>query len=133
MHAIITLSIAFSVLVTYLENTVNPEQPVASLSSEPTVIRTAKIAEVNVEQAPKQVTHASEKAVEMVRAITPLNLSIPFSQSNDTLKFQRSKPVIDLFNYSGKPEVTYNAELVYDAEKGEDITGGKINIRIPLG
>ncbi len=62
----------------------------------------------------------------------PLNLQVPsletIQQSLDTGKSR----LMDLFDRRNPNRISYDAELVYDAEKGEDITGGKVNIKIPL-
>ena len=50
--------------------------------------------------------------------------------NNDKLK----KPLSlrNLFKKRKVPGVSYRAELVYDAVKGEDITGGKVHFKFPL-
>ena len=49
-----------------------------------------------------------------------------------SLPVNKQSPLSNLFKQRKAPKVSYRAELVYDAVKGEDITGGKINIRLPL-
>lgn len=40
--------------------------------------------------------------------------------------------LLNLFQRQARQQIRYSAELVYDAARGENITGGKFNIKIPL-
>ncbi|MGK0501154.1 MAG: hypothetical protein ACJAYG_002810 [Oceanicoccus sp.] len=61
-----------------------------------------------------------------------LNLRIPDLVRFESHQLNNQASSFDLFNAKPKSSISYNAELVFDADKGESITGGKINIRIPL-
>jgi len=71
-------------------------------------------------------------------AKSSLNLKLP---SENAVKWRDStgltanaqRRLMNLFKKEVGEQVSYSAELIYDAEKGENITGGKVNIRIPLG
>lgn len=71
-------------------------------------------------------------------SINSLNLKLPSLQTISS-RYRASKPyqaqqtLFNLFRKRNEPEIRYSAELVYDLDKGEDITGGKVNIQIPLG
>lgn len=61
-----------------------------------------------------------------------LDLKLP-KLNNVPSIFKTQSRVRNLFIKTEREEITYKAELVYDADKGEDITGGKVNIEIPFG
>ncbi|WP_101759852.1 hypothetical protein [Oceanicoccus sp. KOV_DT_Chl] len=120
MRSLLTLTAAFIALVLYLEMMDKPApQPIAAHSK---IIRTAP--KVAVKHEPVQVI-ADKKS--------PLNLRLPTFANLKTQYVDSKNSVLDLFKKEEKPSISYNAELVFDAEKGESITGGKVNITIPFG
>ena len=164
MQSLVILGLAFTLLATYIESGLTPEESTVSQVYADKVVRdkrrdtdpTPTI--TNITELPK--ANASILEVETLRARTTsfhglthskkreLNLTTPAQSSSEALLSQPllsqpllSKPlpegkkyaIPNLFKFSKKPSITYEAELVYDADKGKDITGGKVNITIPFG
>ncbi len=123
MRSLLTLTLAFTLLVTYMETMVPETQAAMMPSSQAKVVRTPANSDM--------VTAAAAKPA---NPLPKLNLDLP-SFSDDTATFStQESSVLDIFSKtdSEKAAISYNAELVFDAEKGEEITGGKIHIKIPL-
>ena len=80
--------------------------------------------------APKTVISPTPKD-KSIKA--PLDLNLPSLVNTTTIAIQPPIPTSDLFKATSKETISYNAEIIWDAKKGEDITGGKINILIPFG
>lgn len=133
MRSILVLCVAFVTLVTYLE-TMGRQSDIGETRSSlvSRVIRTPSTPKIEV----KQTETASTVNKSMVASATaPLNLKLKLTTFNKLrLHYNDSKTSLkNLFKPVDKTEISYNAELVYDAEKGENITGGKVNIKIPFG
>ncbi len=141
MRSLLILATVFVLLGAYLESTATRAPDNARLTAIAKVIRTPILAE------PARVTPSEEAvatAANTLRAshqqtvASPLNLKLPLVDAIKRRyvagfvgKTQRS--LLNLFKKEERQEISYSAELVYDAERGENITGGKLNIRIPLG
>lgn len=128
MHSIVLLTTAIALLGAYLQSTEVPLD-VAQQSIAAKVIRSTPIhshTDTLAKTSPQRAMRASRA--------TPLDLQLPNFRSldqsympADSANSTRFKPQIK------GPEVRLNAELVFDAEEGESITGGKVNIQIPFG
>jgi hypothetical protein len=131
MQTLITLGIAFSLLATYCESSV---QAVASHSYSGKVVRSAPLLPTSSDpQLIEQISSNIIETTEQVETFQPLNLTVPAVKTFHRFYQPTKKSILKLAKRSAKPQITYNAELVYDLEKGEDITGGKVNIKIPFG
>lgn len=147
MQPLFILGLAFTLLATYIESDLTSEETAVSQVYTAKVIRD----EVHDKKPASIITDiselpsASDLTVETIRARTntspelvnnkkiDLNLTIPTQSRSELLLRNKNYSMPNLFKFSKKPTITYEAELVYDAEKGEDITGGKVNITIPFG
>lgn len=132
MQPIAVLSAVFALLVTYLE-WVSPNPQLANQPLVQAVVRDHVVAQVQT----KAVTPTQPARTALVaKTAKPLNLELPTSVEaiQQSLGEDQQQPLLNgLFEERTASErVTYNAELVYDRETGEDITGGKVNIKIPL-
>lgn len=128
MRSLLVLSVCFALLAVYLEQTA-PQAHAALASHQPAkVIR--HLTEPQAAQVAVQPAVTIHKAE--IRNDSPLNLTLPAIQGTDLSLDSRSSSMLNLFDYRGKEKVSYNAELVFDRETGEDITGGKVHIKIPL-
>lgn len=115
-------------MATYLERT----QP------KPMAIQPVVAAKVIRSQPPptvgEQVTVVtSPKKAAITRDLKPLNLKLPSLENIQRQYVESNSSVLNLFEKEAGKDITYNAELVFDAASGEDITGGKVNIKIPFG
>ena len=143
MRSLFFLATVLVLLVGYLESTKITAPASVQLTTMTSVIRT-----------PLQVQPPKTAAIDVVHATLPaqandvapipqsakssLNLKLP---SENAVKWRNStgltanaqRRLMNLFKKEVGEQVSYSAELIYDAEKGENITGGKVNIRIPLG
>ena len=130
MRSLLVLSAVFALLVTYLESMGQPRQTTIQPLLTAKVIR----APLNSPQTIVQEQKAAVAAALVTRQ-TPLNLTLKLPSLNIIQQryIDSKSTVLDLFKPSKKETITYNAELVFDAETGEDITGGKVNIKIPFG
>ena len=133
MRLLLVLSTAFTSLAGYLEHTAplansranQVEYHAAPLS----VVRTTPPAPTKTQQI--AAASAPRPASPIKPPVRQLNLQVPVEPAHHML--DTSKPsTLDLFAPLNQGKVTYNAELVFDRETGEDVTGGKLNIRIPL-
>lgn len=128
MRSLLVLSAVFAILVAYLESVGQPRQTAIQPLLSAKVIRTPSPA-----GEPQQTIAKVTPPVAVQRPPLNLQLKLPLLDSIQQRYTDSKSSVLDLFKRDKKPSITYNAELVFDAEKGEDITGGKINIKIPLG
>ncbi len=135
MQSLIVLSIVFSLLAAYLEAMSQPQQASIQPLLTAKVIRTAPSSHTT-----KQINNDREHKLASAKAnptslSAPLNLKLQLPLLKDIeLQYNESKSsMLNLFQQRHKEAITYNAELVFDAEKGENITGGKVNIKIPFG
>jgi hypothetical protein len=90
------------------------------------------------QQGPVEVVIARQENDVKPQAKQSLNLKLPLIdkiKQRYSAGFARKtqQNPMNLFRRGDTQEISYSAELVYDLEKGENITGGKVNIRIPLG
>lgn len=134
MQPLAVLSAVFALLVGYLEWAT--PAPGASTYQQPlqTVIRYTS---APTRTATTPSTAPARQTATQVASSRPLILALPDigESSGDTLLTVpgNETPLSDLFEQkSARERVTYNAELVFDRETGEDVTGGKVNIKIPL-
>ncbi len=129
MQAVMILTVAFALLTGYLEHTTS-EAEASSSSVMASVVRINQaLPEVPV-PVPEQQVYTFQHT-----AVTPaLDLSLPFNLREGPAYQRQPSSFINRINQrkTDREKVTYEAELVFDAHKGEDITGGKINIKIPL-
>ena len=134
-----TLVISLGSLATFLEfNTQRFDPSASTLSNSLEAVRRTGRSIQKVVTASNQ---SPEK--ELANISLPINLSLPnrsFS-TTDSPFIQPTTPILDgdsselsrlLNNANQGSKVTYEAELVFDRNRGEDITGGKINIKIPF-
>ena len=143
MRSLFLLASVFVLLVGYLESTTITAPASVQLTTMTSVIRTplrvqppkTDAIDVNHATLPTQV---NDVAPIRQSAKSSLNLKLP---SENAVKWRDStglaanaqRRLMNLFKKEVREQVSYSAELIYDAEKGENITGGKVNIRIPLG
>lgn len=131
MQPLIVLSTVFAMLASYLQ-WIAPTPQAPSLQVSQAIVRDrAPVEQTVVKRATALPTpHMAQ------RSIKPLNLQLPQSveTSLQSLVTEKQTNILkDLFEApSARERVTYNAELVFDRQTGEDITGGKVNIKIPL-
>lgn len=141
MRSLLILATVFALLVTYLESTMTRTPDSAHLVTTSSVIRTPL--PVKPPQKILNKTSVATQKNEVTAPIqaslkSPLNLKLPLvdaikRQYAAGLAGKTQRSLLNLFKKEIKQQISYSAELVYDAEKGENITGGKVNIRIPLG
>ena len=141
MRTLLLLSAVFSLLAVYLEcNPLRTCAPTAHTASA-TVVRdrhatVEAAADFSREENPAQhkptVASADRAADNDDTVHLPLNLQLPGVESIQHSLDTGKSALIDIFKRRNQHKVTYKAELVYDQQTGEDITGGKVNIRIPL-
>ena len=143
MRSLFFLATVLVLLVGYLESTKITAPASVQLTTMTSVIRTP----LQVQPTKTAATHvvhatlpaqANDVAPIPQSAKSSLNLKLP---SENAVKWRNStgltanaqRRLMNLFKKEVGEQVSYSAELIYDAEKGENITGGKVNIRIPLG
>ena len=143
MRSLFFLATVLVLLVGYLESTKITAPASVQLTTMTSVIRTP----LQVQPTKTAATHvvhatlpaqANDVAPIPQSAKSSLNLKLP---SENAVKWRDStgltanaqRRLMNLFKKEVGEQVSYSAELIYDAEKGENITGGKVNIRIPLG
>lgn len=129
MRSLLVLTMAFALLITYFEQT-SPQANALVASSQPArVIRDSiQSGELDRQEATEQVA----KSDPAPKQKSPLNLDLPSLEATTHAMETRASNLLDLFKHQTRQKVTYNAELVFDRETGEEITGGKVNIKIPL-
>ncbi len=138
MHTLLTLTAAFALLTGYFEYIIEPASAAKPAHQTAAIIRDAQptpaeVSSVEPQASPAPQSQTSTPPTIKEKQMAPLNLALPqFKQDHQPLVLRRSL-LLDVFNRQADQEVSYNAELVYDAEKGESITGGKVNIKIPFG
>ena len=125
MHSILVLTAVFAMMVTYLEN----NQPKQGVFQQPAIVK--------VIRSPRNQPIIEQEAIIVAspaqKPPAALNLTLPSLERLQQHYAKSKSSVMNLFKANDSPEITYNAELIYDAESGEDITGGKVNITIPFG
>lgn len=143
MRSLFFLATVLVLLVGCLESTKITAPASVQLTTMTSVIRTP----LQVQPTKTAATHvvhatlpaqANDVAPIPQSAKSSLNLKLP---SENAVKWRNStgltanaqRRLMNLFKKEVGEQVSYSAELIYDAEKGENITGGKVNIRIPLG
>lgn len=125
MQSLLVLTAVIAILATYLES-VTPGSHDRTLS--PTVAKVIRSSNPTSEPAP-----VASIARETSPSILPLNLRLPTLQDLQWRIQDAQGTNPNLFQKTTEDEdISYSAELVFDAEKGEDITGGRLNIKIPL-
>jgi hypothetical protein len=130
MRYVFALIAGFIALGLYLEQQPSSVNAVASKIQQQPIQRAAEIAvatekpALKAEQRPTQVAKRTAKS---------LNLELPHQVVDSAqLHFPSQHPWQNT-GRSDRERIRYEAELVYDLEKGEDITGGKVSILIPFG
>lgn len=134
MRSLLLLTLAFTLLVAYCETVLRPGTSHAYLAANHQIVRTTQPAIEPASPAEPAVAVTINNPQTEPNLPLLLNLDIPHSPKPfkfNTLLPKRS--ALKLRKAAKKPTVSYNAELVYDIEKGENITGGKVNITIPFG
>lgn len=99
------------------------------------IVRTKKASVTNIveqQQTTPSVTVAKTAAKPKPQRRV-LDLSIPSIDDTTDISFPSKRRANWLKKVNPKETISYNAELVFDAKEGSSITGGKVNIRIPLG
>lgn len=133
MQSLLVLTTVIALMATYLD-TMEAKQPGLVLSPKAAkIIRTHAYSESATHAYAQTVTVETAITEDIERLILPLNLRLPTRQDLQwrIQSSQQSNP--NLFQKTSRDDqITYSAELVFDADKGEDITGGKVNIKIPL-
>ncbi|MEH6912327.1 MAG: hypothetical protein V7459_17230 [Oceanicoccus sp.] len=140
MRSLLMLATVFALLVGYLETTMVKAPDSVQLKTVSSVIRTPVLVKPP-QPAPVEAVIAVIARQEndvATPAKRPLNLKLPTIdqiKQRYSARFARKtqQNPMNLFRREDTQEISYSAELVYDAERGENITGGKVNIRIPLG
>ncbi|ARN74634.1 hypothetical protein [Oceanicoccus sagamiensis] len=127
MRSLLTLTLAFALLVAYME-TMAPETQAAMTA--PTLAKVVRTSPTTVEIDFTATTKPAKSARE-------LNLNLPSLIDIEQSFSAPENTGLDIFAKAAKDNtkkdaISYNAELVFDAEKGEEVTGGKIHIKIPL-
>lgn len=124
MRSLLILGLSFALLVAYMEAIVQPAQA--------NTVQQTGFAKVVREQAILPTPKAQTEQTRREKITAALNLKLP-SAGDFQEHFSQSKfSLVNVFEQKSTEDISYNAELVFDAEKGESITGGKIHIKIPL-
>jgi hypothetical protein len=123
MRSLFLLACTFVLLVTYLES-MRHDQPQAVQTLQP----------IKIIRTPPSTKAVSGSSIAVPEQHTPtLNLSLPPPTDIHQPYQQAKTPLLELFKQPNQPGISYNAELIFDDDKGETITGGKIHIKIPFG
>lgn len=127
MQSLLVLTTVIALLATYLE-TVAPKQHSQALRT-----HAAKVIRSHPRTTELTTVRTTTTATEIDQSILPLNLRLPTLQDLQWRIQDSQQSSRNLFQKTSRDDdISYSAELVFDAEKGEDITGGKLNIKIPL-
>lgn len=136
MQPLIVLSAAFAFLVTYLEwNPDSSSQLQADYVFAAEVIRDASANPISSKErrAAGAADMRTVKTAPQSRKPLDLDLALPIPMDTAvSAPIKENSLSIDLFETRQREGISYEAELVFDRETGEDVTGGKVNIRIPL-
>ena len=127
MQSLILLAAVFTLMTTYLETTTAEHSASPQMSTAKAVPAAMPALSANLQT--QKISQPIAKAINTI----PLNLSIPSLNSAQQYYSHSKTLAIDLFKADESPKISYHAELVYDLEKGENITGGKVNVTIPFG
>lgn len=138
MQPFIVLSTAFVFLVSFLEwHHPAPQGPkpytmtMAVVRDQPVAVERAVAPPANPASTTPQTREIAKTSA--THKPRPLDLRLPASTKNEKSSLNIGNAAFsDLFESRGNTGVSYDAELVYDRQTGEDITGGKVNIKIPL-
>lgn len=124
MRSLLILGLSFALLVAYMETIVQPVQA--------NTMQQQGFAKVVREPAKSPIPKPQTEQTSHEKITAALNLKLP-SVDDFQQHFSQSKfSLMNIFKQKSKDDISYNAELVFDAESGESITGGKIHIKIPL-
>lgn len=133
MRSLLIITAAFAFLAAYLEAMSNHDLAAQTVPVSYKVIRTQTQPIANVTTSNAVKSPSNQATTLQLDKVKPLNLSIPNQTSYLQHISEQRRAAINWFKpRNSEAEITYNAELVFDSEKGEEITGGKVNIRIPL-
>jgi hypothetical protein len=137
MRSILVLTAVIALLATYLESTGRPGN---NLVPKPFIAKVIRSQNHQAARAVSGQAHYIKRTVHAVVHTTvssiqtqALNLKLPYLMGIQGNYNSHKSTLLNLFNRKRSPEISLNAELVYDADKGEDITGGKVNVTIPFG
>ena len=128
MRTLLVLCTAFGLLAAYFELNL-PRTPLSTKNTTARVIRDVPL-QKDMQNPTRSASTTQIETSQEQR--TPLNLQLPAVTSIQQVLQAGETSFKNLFKYQDNEKVTYNAELVYDRKTGEDITGGKLNIKIPL-
>ena len=137
MQSLLTLTFSFVLLSAYLEWVAPPAQQQATPTRLSQIVRTQTDPVIDLETPAnhESYTQTIHKPRPIIRkALRVLNLSLPINTLADAGALHMpAQLVLESSEQNPATKIRYNAELVYDLDKGEDITGGKVNIEIPFG
>lgn len=137
MRSFLTLTFSFALLTAYLEWFAPITQPQADTSQFSQIVRaqSAPVEQTEARQSSQPFTRAPHQQHPISnQALHVLNLSLPADAVTDSSAIHvPAQLVLESSQPNAANKIRYNAELVYDLDKGEDITGGKVNIEIPFG
>ncbi len=142
MHSLLALTLSFGLLWGYLDWTCDDSQQVALQQSQLSrIIRTEPVPDKPLPRnhplgtdKPRLAATLSEKASRVATVLLNLKLEMitNIEHSAADNHWQPAKSASFFKEPEAEPTVSYNAELVFDAKEGESITGGKVNIVIPI-
>ena len=141
MRSLLTLTFSFALLAAYLEWVAPATQPQASSSQLSKIVRAQRspsaqqVARIENTPPNDDVSSAAAQPMPIIsKALRVLNLKLPTGAITDSSALHiPAQLVLSSSEPNPANKIRYNAELVYDLDKGEDITGGKVNIEIPFG
>jgi len=130
MRSILTLTFSFALITAYLEWIAPAANQQAGATQLSQIVRSQAAPITRNNSALAAAGGIGERPI-VKKAIRALNLSLPSDNLLGSPELNQPSQLVLEEDTSKK--IRYNAELVYDLEKGEDITGGKVNIEIPFG
>ena len=140
MRSLLTLTFSFALLAAYLEwaaPAATQQQASSSRLSQIVRAQRAPAAQqvARVENNGDVTSSAERQPIPIIsKALRVLNLKLPTGAITDSSALHiPAQLVLSSSEPNPANKIRYNAELVYDLDKGEDITGGKVNIEIPFG
>lgn len=137
MRSLLTLTFSFALLTAYLEWVAPAAQQQANTSQLSQIVRaqSAPVEQTDTKHNSESLAKAPLKQRPIIsKAFRVLNLSLPEGAVTDNSAIHLpAQLVLESSQQNAANKIRYNAELVYDLDKGEDITGGKVNIEIPFG
>lgn len=136
MRSLLTLSFSFALLAAYLEWAA-PVQHQDKPSQLSQIVRSQSVPTPRADIVSNSDAYhntAQQPVTATKKALRILNLKLPMGAITDNSAIHLpSQLVLESSTANTANKIRYNAELVYDLDKGEDITGGKVNIEIPFG